>query len=73
MVDPVALVVLDVDHGLVLVDIVQDHDVDAGLVVDYVVTDVVNKIDDDVLPPVLLPLNVVVELRRARCSPTMML
>ena len=60
MVEPV--VAPDVDQGLVLVDIVQDHDVDADLVVDYVVTDVVDKADDDVILYVLLLPDVVVEL-----------
>ena len=44
MVKPV--VAPDVDQGLVLADVVQDHDVDADLVVDFVVTDVVDKADD---------------------------
>ena len=63
MVEPVVVahVVLDVDHGFVLVDIVQDHDVDADFVVDYVVTDVVDKTDNDVFLCVLFLLDVVVE------------
>ena len=52
MVEPV--VAPDVDQGLVLVDVVQDHDVDADLVVDFVVTDVVDETDDDVILYVLL-------------------
>ena len=60
MVEPV--VAPDVDQGLVLIDVVQDHDVDADLVVDYVVTDVVDKADDDVILCVLLLPDVVVEL-----------
>ena len=39
MVEPV--VAPDVDQGLVLIDVVQDHDVDAGLVVDIVDDEVV--------------------------------
>ena len=62
MVEPV--VAPDVDQGLVLIDVVQDHDVDADLVVDYVVTDVVDKADDDdhVTRCVLLLPDAVVEL-----------
>ena len=60
IVEPV--VAPDVDQGLVLTGVVQDHDVDADLVVDHVVTDVVDKADDDVILCVLLLPDVVVEL-----------
>ena len=44
MVEPVVVahVVLDDDHGIVLVDVGQDHDVDANVVVKFVVTDAVD-------------------------------
>ena len=57
-----SVVAPDGDQELVLTDVVQDHDVDADLVVDYVVADVVDEADDDVVLCVLLLPDAVMEL-----------
>ena len=64
MVEPlvVVLVVLNVDHGLVLADIVQDHDVEVGHDFDFAARVVVDELVDDVFLYVWLLSDIVVEL-----------